>query len=288
MLAIYKKELHNYFITFTGYIFLGFFVLITAFYFSIINVTSGNKYFTQTLLYTVSFFLMLIPVLTMRLFSEETRQKTDQLLFTSPLSVTQIVMGKFLAAASLFTMATLITVLFPVSLSFFTDSMPVAEIAGCYVGYLLMGFCFISVGLLISVLTNNQIAAAVGTFAAIFFLTMLESIATIVPATTTSSVIFIMAIVVLIALVLYNSTKNAIIPIILIILGIAVVLGIYKYDSVLLDGLIGKVLNSFSISSRFSNFSNGVFNVSDVVYYISFITAFIYLSINTIEKRKWQ
>ena len=123
-------------------------------------------------------FLFLVPILTMRLISEETRQKTDQLLITSPLSITGIVMGKYLAAVGVFVITLLITVLFPVIMSFFALlGLGWWEILGGYIGFLLLGCSFISVGLFFSSLTDNQLIAAMITFAALLLIWILDFVA---------------------------------------------------------------------------------------------------------------
>lgn len=287
MFAIYKKELRTYFNTMTGYAFLGFFILVTAFYFSFLNVISGNPMYSETLSYTVTMFLILIPILTMRLFAEEAKQKTDQLLYTSPVSITQIVAGKFLASFSLFFIGVAITGLFPFMLSRF-GQIPTSEILGAMFGYLLMGGCLISIGIFISVLTDNQIIAAVATFAAMFFIFMVDGIAVSMPVNTASSVTFVCAFIMLIVFIIYNSTRNIYASVIIALLGFAAVAIAYFSNNLIFDGVIVKVLSWFSILSRFDNFYMGVFNISDVVYYITFSLAFLYFTVNVIEKRRWR
>ena len=175
MSAVFKKEIRTYFTTMSGYVFLGFFVLINAYFFSRFNVGEGSPDYSGTLTYTFSMFLILIPVLTMRLFAEEVRQKTDQLLYTSPISIWKIVFGKFFAAASLFLFGTVIIALFPIILNYYGD-VNFIQTFGCFLGYFLLGASLIAVGLFISVLTDNQIIAAVGTFAAVFFILMMDSV----------------------------------------------------------------------------------------------------------------
>jgi len=287
MLAIFKKEIRTYFTTFTGYIFLCFFVLVTAFYYTFVNVIGGLANYAETLTYTVSMFLILIPLLTMRLFAEEARQKTDQLLFTSPISILQIVIGKFLAAFFLLLIGVLITMLFPLMLTKF-GTIPFMETIGAVIGYILLSSCLISIGIFISVLTNNQIIAAVGTFAAIFFTLMIDNIANSMPSDTASSVIFIIAIVIGLAIIVFNSTKNIFASAVIFILGVAITAFVYFTNKFLFDGIIVKVLGWFSIISRFDNFYMGMFNITDIVYYITFSIAFLYLTINVIETRRWR
>lgn len=285
--AIFKKEMKTYFNTMTGYVFLGFFLLITGFYFTVNCAFSGSSDFISVLSATLIALLILIPVLTMRLFSEETRQKTDQLLFTSPVSIPQIVFGKFFAAIFLFFIGIAITACYAVILSRFGE-ISFSETFTGVIGYFLMGCCFISVGIFISVLTDNQIIAAVGTFAAMFFIFMIDSIASIMPVTTGANVKFILVLICIVAFFIYNSTKNVYAGVIFLILGCGAVGIAYVVNSLLFDGIITKVLNWFSVLSRYDSFDMGILNITDIIYYITFSFAFLYLTINTIEKRRWR
>jgi len=287
MIAVFKKELRTYFNTLSGYVFLGFFVLINAYFFSQFNIGQGVPSYSNTLTYTFSMFLILIPVLTMRLFAEEARQKTDQLLYTSPISIGKIVLGKFLAAAALFLTGVIIIAIFPVILSNYGE-VSVAETFGCFVGYFLLGAALISVGLFISVLTDNQIIAAVGTFGAVFFFLMMDGIIESMPMDTVSSLIFVAAVIFIVAFILYSGTKNIIASATLFVWGIIIEGAIYFYDNIIFDGVIVKVLRWFSVLNHFEGFYMGVFKLADVVYYISFMAAFLYFTINTIEKRRWK
>ncbi|MCC8097897.1 MAG: ABC transporter permease [Eubacterium sp.] len=201
MTAIYKKELRTYFNTLTGYIFLGFFVAITGIYFMINNMSTGSLNYADTLAGSLMLFWILIPVLTMRLFAEEARQKTDQLLFTSPVSVWGVVLGKFFAAVSLFAVGVIITGIFPFILSRL-GTIAVEETINVMFGYLILGCALISVGIFISSLTDNQIVAAVATFAALFVLFMIDSFTAEMPISAVSSLVFAGIVIILIAIIL--------------------------------------------------------------------------------------
>ena len=188
--AIFRKEMRTYFTTISGYGFLGFFALITGYFFIGQNIVGSSANYNDTLTGSMIMFLILVPVLTMRLFAEESRQKTDQLLYSVPIKVTSIVTGKFLAAVCLYFIALVITMVFPVALSAFGNVDWGMTLTG-YLGYFLMGMCLISVGLFISVLTDNQIVAAVSTFAVVFVLFMMDNITSSLPATIFSSLIFV-------------------------------------------------------------------------------------------------
>lgn len=205
--AIFRKEMRTYFTTISGYGFLGFFALITGYFFIGQNIVGSSANYNDTLTGSMIMFLILVPVLTMRLFAEESRQKTDQLLYSVPIKVTSIVAGKFLAAVCLYFIALVITFVFPIVLSSFGNVDWGMTLTG-YLGYFLMGMCLISVGLFISVLTDNQIVAAVSTFAVVFVLFMMDNITSSLPATIFSSLIFVGIAVIILAVMVYSSTNE--------------------------------------------------------------------------------
>ena len=286
MAAILKKELKTYFTTFTGYAFLGFFVLITGYFFVSQNLAVYSSNYNDVLVSTMIMFLILVPVLTMRSFAEESRQKTDQLLFTSPVSINSIVIGKFLAAVLLYLIAIVITMIFPFILSKY-GNVDVSATACCYFGYFLMGSCLISVGIFISVLTDNQIVAATATFVTLFLLLMIDNIGASAPPERGPSVAFAAAIAIVIAFTVYSSTKSLAATAVFAALGILVIGISYIVKPSVYDGFITNALSWLSVLSRFENFYLGVFGISDVVYYITFSGVFLFLTAGVIEKRRW-
>ena len=175
MTAIWKRELQAYFLTPVGYVFMGIFLAISGIFFYMYNLMSGSASITN-LLGNLSFLFMLtVPVLTMRLFSEERRNKTDQLLITSPASIASIVTGKFLAALTVL-LSTLVITLFYI-LVFVVYSKPSAgEVISSYIGSFLMGACYVSIGILMSTITENQVTAAFATFGINLLLQLLEAV----------------------------------------------------------------------------------------------------------------
>ena len=286
MTAIYKKEMKAFFTQMTGYVFLGFLLMLMGIWFTFLNLLNFSANIQHVLSNVTIFFFILMPTLTMRIFSEEAKQKTDQLLFTSPLTVAQIVIGKFLASLSLFFIGVVITILLPLMIMGHAE-LPVSQIAGAYIGFFLLGAACISVGIFVSVLTENQIIAAVGTMGAIFVMFLMDMIAISLPTSTFASLMFVVFIIAAATAVWYNSTKNVLVT---IIFGTAAALfagGLYLINNLIFDGIIVRVLLWFSVFVRFSSFANGLVHLSDVVYYVSFCFLFVYLTINVIEKRRW-
>ena len=287
MIPIIKKEMRAYFSSMVGYIVLAGFVLFTAFYYSLYCVRGLYPDYSVVLSSTSIVFLIVIPIITMRLFAEEMKQKTDQLLYTAPLKIESIVIGKFLSAFIFFLIGMLITVLFPFLMSFFGD-LPVSQITGTFIGYILLGATFISIGLFISVLTDNQIIAAFGTFGALFVLFMIDGLVELIPVDTTSSLIFVGVIMLGFSFIVYDSTRSIIAGVIIALIGIGTIAVLYMINPLFFDGAMVKTIGWFSLMLRFRNFSLGILNVSDIIYYFTFAAAFIYLTVNVIEKRRWK
>ena len=176
MTAIFKREINAYFDTPLGYVFLAVYYLFAGYFFYNYNLYANSTDMRALfeILFTVTLFL--VPILTMRLMSEDRRNKTDQLLMMAPIGTLAIVMGKLLAAAVVYLAAMLITIVEAFVLSAFA-AVEWSVVIGHFIGLFLLGLALISVGMLISTLTENQIIAAIGGFCVGFFLMLLDSVA---------------------------------------------------------------------------------------------------------------
>lgn len=289
MLAVFRRELKAYFSSPIGFIFMGFFILISGVFFALTFLLNPSPARYADLLSSLTLiFLFLVPILTMRLLTEETRQKTDQLLLTSPLTVTGIVMGKYLAAVGVFFLTLLVTVVYPVIMSFFAlGGLAWAQIVGGYIGFFLLGSSFIAVGLFFSSLTDNQIVAAMETFAALLLIWILDVISASVPSSAQSGLVFLAIMAAFLVLLVFFSTRSAIATAATGVAAAAAVVLLYLFTRGLFEGLIAKVLAWFSLLRRYNDFTLGILNLSPIVYYISFCGAFVFLTVRMIEKRRW-
>lgn len=286
MQAVFKKELRSYFSTPTGYIFMGFFLLLSGVFFATINLLPASPRYINVLGSITFIFMIVVPVLTMKLMADEARQKTDQLLLTAPLSVAAIVAGKYFAAVAVFLFTLLITCIYPVILNFF-GYIAVWEIVGGYIGFFLLGCAFIAVGLFLSSLTDNQVIAAVTTFSVLLLLWVLDWLASMLPTDSTAGLVFAGLLVLLVAFLIYQNTKNLLVGIAAAVTGGAVITVIYLVNSGLFSGFIIKFFDWFSLLKRFEQFSMGILSLSPVVYYLSFSFAFLFLTTRVIEKKRW-
>ena len=183
MLAIFKREFNSYFTSPIGYVFIAMFYFISGIFFFLYNLAaaSAELRYVYSMLFTCSALLM--PILTMRMLSEDKRQKTDQILLTSPVSLTGLLMGKFLAAFLVYVIAVSITLVYALVLSVFV-SFNWAVIVSSYVGILLLSAALIAVGMFISSLTESQLVAAIVTVVVDLGLLLVDSLASVMPNTT--------------------------------------------------------------------------------------------------------
>lgn len=176
MKAIFNREFNSYFTSMLGYVFLTIFLLLTGVMFYVVNIRFMTARMTNFFSIVNNWALFLLPLLTMRLFSEDRKQKTDQLLLTAPISTKEIVFGKYLAAFGIFMVGVLITLIYPVILAF-TGNLPVAETISCYVGFILLCSAILAIGAFMSSITESQIVAAVATYGVLIFTLLLGSVA---------------------------------------------------------------------------------------------------------------
>ena len=169
MLAIYKRELRSYFQSMIGCVFVAFLVLFTGIYFTAYNLTAGYPYFSYTLSGSLIVFIVGIPLITMRSFSEERKNKTDQLLLTAPVSLTKVVLGKYFAMATVVAVPNLIFCLFPLIIKM--NGTAYLKVDYISIGvFFLLGCVYLAIGMFLSTLTESQIIAFVSTFGVLLLL----------------------------------------------------------------------------------------------------------------------
>lgn len=286
MKAIFNKEFKSFFNHPIGYIFMGVFLLISGLFFTLYNLLPNSSYYIDVLNSITFVFLFLVPILTMRSIADETKERTDQLLLTSPLKVWKIVVGKYLASILLFFITLLITGIYPIILSFYSD-VAMAPIITAYIGFGLMGAAFISVGVFISSLTDNQVTAAVGTFGALLIIWILDWVIQVMPTSRAAGIVLAVILVCALTVIIYYSTKNIYISGFINVVGIVTIVVINFVNVNLFEGFTARFFQGFSLLKRYEPFVMGLLNVSSIVYYITFSTAFIFLTIRIIDKRRW-
>ena len=233
MFAIFKRELKAYLTSPLGYVFLAIFYAFSGLFFYIFSLSVGSTDISSVFLMMFIVLMVFVPLLTMRLLSEDKKQKTDQLILTAPVSLLSIVMGKFLAAYAIFAIGVAVMPVYGFVMSTFA-TVSWLPIWGNTVGLLLLGGIFVSIGLFISSLTENQMIAAIGGF----FINLM--------------------------ILLMNTLKSA-----------------------LPNGFLQDVLSSISVYSRYSEITNGIFSLSSLIFFVSVIFIFLFLTVRVLEKRRW-
>ena len=233
MKAIFKRELSSYFKSPLGYVFLGLFISYSALMFMFSTVPYQTSNMGNYFISVCYIFILAVPLLTMKMFSEERKQKTDQLWLTAPVKVSSVVMGKFLSGLSVLAIGVAATLVFLAFLALYGNPAVLQSLVG-YVGVLLYGAALIAIGIFVSALTESQVVAAV------------------------------LGIVVSL-LVLYIDNFAAMIPV----------------------EWISSAVSALSFRGRFEAMAVGIFDVSNILFFISIAGIFLFLTERALERRRW-
>lgn len=233
MFAIYKRELKSYFIGGIGYVYIAVFLALSALAFCLTTLHMMSTDVSAYCMIMLFLFIILVPLLTMKLFSEERKLRTEALLLTSPVSLGGMVAAKYLAALTVFLATMALTSLNFITLYIYAEPQT-SVLFGNVIALTLVGAAFIAIGTFISSLTENQLVAAVATIGAIIFLLVIGFVNNFID--------------------------------------------VYA---------VRTVIGWISIFSRFQNFTYGIFDFAAVLYYVSIIAVFLFLTVRVYEKRRW-
>ena len=286
MTAVYKRELKSYLTSMVGYLFIFFVLIVTGIYFSAYQLAAAYPKFEYTLSALTFIFLIGVPILSMKVLAEERKQKTDQLLLTAPVSVGNIVMGKYLALVTVYAIPVLIMCAYPLIMSKF-GAVSFASSYTAILGFFLLGCANLAIGVFMSALTESQVVAAVLTFVLLFAFYMMGGISSFFSQTSVSTCIAFGLLIVAAAIIIYVMIKNVFISVITGILGEAVLAVIYFVKPSVFEGGIQKILEVFDLSGHFSNFTNSMLDITGIVYFLSVIAVCLFLTIQSIQKRRW-
>lgn len=287
MLAIYKKELRQYFNSMIGFVFLAFFLVIIGIYTWAYNLSSGLGNFEVTLGGISFMYVLLIPILTMRIVAEENRQKTDQLLYTAPISLGKIIVGKYLAVMTLFSCAFIPICIYPLIIHMYGTDVRLAPAYSSIIGFYLLGASTIAIGLFISSLTESQVIASVVSFITLLLTFLLSNITSLLPTEAISQCVMIAVLWLVICLVFYHMMNNITVLIMMAVIGEAAIWIVYAVKSSIYESLLTNILNTLALSTRYDDFSLGILNYDAIVYYVSIAFLFVFLTIQMIKKKRF-
>ena len=243
MTAVFKHELRSYFHSLTAYVFGAFLLAFIGIGAMRYNLQAAVSNFEYVLSFASLVFVVIVPVLTMRVLAEERRQKTDQLLYSLPITTVQIIAGKYLALLVLYLIPLAIIAVYPLIFAQFGDVYLLTSY-GSILAFFLLGAALIAVGVFLSSLTDNQgLAAGLG-----------------------------------IAVILAYGVCLVL---------LAAVAALYFVDSTAFEGLLPTVMSALSLFERFYTFVNGVFDLTAVFYYLTVAALFLFLSVQSLEKRRY-
>lgn len=285
MIAVFKREWKSYFSGVMGYLLVGFMSLICGVYFWANNLINASADFSYTIYCTTFAFLLYVPILTMRSFAEERRTKTDQLLLTSPVSLTSIVLGKFLAHLAIFALSVVLMALMPVVMGFYgTVDWP--RILGSLLSYLFLGGSCIAMGLWVSSQTESQIISCLTSFGLMLLAYLIASIRTLLVSG--SLVAFGVFLVALLVLAICAGVRGgAPLGMGVFLGGVLILTGVYLFRGSWLAQVFSGVMEAMDLFTPFAGFVYGVFDLTALVYYLTVMGLFLFLTGQSLEKRRW-
>lgn len=286
MIAVCKHELRGYFHTLTAYVFGAGLLLAVGLGAMLYNIEAAVSNFEFALSYFSIIFAVIVPILTMRVIAEERRQRTDQLLYALPITTAQVIAGKYLALLAVYLIPLCVIAVYPLIFSMFGE-VYLLTAYGSILAFFIMGAALIALGVFISSLTDNQgFAAGIGV-AVILLNYYSVSLSEYVSATALGSAAALAVLILLLGAVIRHLTGNETLAyaVWFVLTALMVIAGFA--DSRVFEGLLPDIMAKLSLFDRFTGFVNGVFDLTAVVYYGSVIVFFLFLSVQSLEKRRY-
>lgn len=270
-----------------GCVFVAFLVAFTGIYFMAYNLTAGYPYFSYTLSGSLIVFLVGVPLITMRSFSEERKNRTDQLLLTAPVGLGKIVMGKYLAMVTVIAIPNVIFCVFPLIIR----SQGTAYLMVDYLSigvFFLLGCVYAAIGMFLSSLTESQIIAYISTFGILLVLYLWDGILSMLPGSAISGLIGVLILLTAAAFYVWRMTENPVLAGGIELIGIVVSVVLYIVKSDLFENLLMNLLGRLALANVFTDITtNSILDVTGIVLYLSIIAVFVFLTVQAVQKRRW-
>ena len=286
MLAIYKKDMRTYFSTMTGYIFIAATLLVGGIYIYMNNFYYGLASFGESINNVPFFFVFLGPVLAAGIFTDEKRQKTDQLLYTMPMTSKSIVFGKYLALITIMAIPLVILGIYPIVMSFYGE-VNFAQAYTNLFAVLLLGMALCAICMFISSLAENIVVSAVLCFAVMFVLYQMNTFAEAFSTSASRSFAGFVVLAIAFAVFVWYLTKNifiAVVPSAVIMIVLALIRSISEYA---MAGKINLIMSRIAVFKPLENFQAGILDLYAIIYYLSIIILFVLFTVYTFERRRW-
>lgn len=286
MLAIFEREIKSYVHNIIGYAFIAFMLLFVGIFTMVINLSSRSPNFEYVLGNMSFVFIVLVPILTMRIIAEEKRQKTDQLLYSLPITMTEVVIGKYLALLLMLAIPMVIICIYPLILSTF-GAVSIKASIGSIIGFYFLGAALLSMGLFISSITDSQAFAAVLCIIVMLINYYLADLASYVSGTAKASFIAFAVVAIILGIIINYLTQNHIFAFGFSAVCIGILGLIMGFSSPTLEGAFPSLIKYLSVFDRFNNFMYGIFDITAIVYYLMLSLIFVFLTVQSLEKRRW-
>lgn len=286
MTAVLKHELKLYFHSLTAYVFGAFLLAFVGIGSMLYNIQAAVSNFEFVLSFGSLVFVVIVPILTMRVLAEERKQRTDQLLYSLPITTTQVIVGKYLALLAVYLIPLCVVALYPLLFAQFGEVYLLTSY-GSILAFFILGAALIAVGVFISSLTDNQgFAAGVG-IAVILLNYYSVSLSEYASSTALGSVISLCVIILALGAVIRYLTKNENLAYGVCVVFAVLIAVVCLLDSSKFEGLLPGIMTKLSLFNRFNTFVNGVFDMTAIVYYLTVIVFFLFLSVQSLEKRRY-
>lgn len=286
MIAVLKHELRLYFHSLTAYVFGAFLLAFVGIGAMLYNIQTAVSNFEFVLSFGSMVFVVIVPILTMRVIAEERKQKTDQLLYALPITTAQVILGKYLALLVVYLIPLCVISLYPLVFAQFGE-VCLLTAYGSIFAFFVLGAALIALGVFISSLTDNQgLAAGIGV-AVILLNYYSVSLSEYVSATAAGSAIALAVIALLLGVVIRYLTRNGNLAYWVSFILIFGITALYILDSTMFEGLLPNIMEKLSLFERFNVFVNGIFDMTAIVFYITVIAFFLFLSVQSLEKRRY-
>lgn len=286
MSAIFKHELRTYFHSLTAYLFGALLLVFIGVFAMLYNIQAAVSNFELVFHYGSLIFVVIVPIMTMRVIAEERKQKTDQLLYSLPVTTTQVILGKYLALLVVFLVPLALLSTYPLIFSRYGDVyLPTSY--GSLFAFFLVGAALLALGIFISSLTDNQgFAAGIG-IAVILLNYFSVRLSEYVSSTAFGSVIVLAILILVLGAVVKHLTKNENLSFAVSIVLMLILIAFFYLKTENFEGLLPSIMSKLSLFERLDSFINGVFDVTAVIYYMTFIGFFLFLSVQSLEKRRY-
>ena len=286
MSAVFRHEVSSHFTNLTGYVLGAFVLLFAGIYSMVYNLKSQVANFEYVMGSMAFIYLIVVPVLTMRVISEERRQKTDQLLYSLPLTTAKIVLGKYFALLVTLLPPLAVICIYPLVLHGYGDLYLPTAYAAIF-GFFFLGAALIAIGLFVSSLTESQAVAAGLCFAVMIVNYFISILSAYVSSSAFASLAAFLVLILVADAVYFFMTRSALTAAPAALVPCAALIAVYTFRSEDFEGLFPTLMADISLFERFYTIVDGSLDLTSIFYFVSVGAVFVFLTVQSMEKRRW-